>query len=118
MSRKELEEEFYMLQACFIAMDLFMAMLMFLIGRYFYNSKGKASNLLTGYNMRSENERRKFDEETMCRIYGKILMTMAVPFLLGLVIDLFKPGIGYGLAWFIWIVLFIMLCLKRSSMEK
>lgn len=50
-----------MFQVLVIIFDLFMAVLMFFMGRYFYHSKGKASNLLTGYNMRPENERKQFD---------------------------------------------------------
>ena len=41
-----------MAQVITISIDLMMALCMFLFGRYFYKSKGKACNLLTGYNMR------------------------------------------------------------------
>ena len=108
-----------MAQVITISIDLMMALCMFLFGRYFYKSKGKACNLLTGYNMRSENDRKSPDEEKdMCRVYGKILMIMAVPFLCGAAIDLVKPGIGCVLAWCIWILLFIWLCIKRTKLEK
>ena len=107
-----------MFKAIIIAIDLFMALFMYLLGRHFYCSKGKASNLLTGYNMRSESERKKFNEEAMCRMYGKRLMIMAIPFLCGMVIDLFKTGIGCAFAWAVWILLFILLCVIRTRTEK
>lgn len=107
-----------MFQVLVIIFDLFMAVLMFFMGRYFYHSKGKASNLLTGYNMRPENERKQFDGDAMCRIYGKRIVGMAVPFVCGAAIDFFKPGIGCTAAWIVWTVLFVMLCIKRTSMEK
>ena len=107
-----------MFQVFVIIFDLFMALLMFFMGRYFCNSKGRASNLLTGYNMRSEDERKQFDEDAMCRIYGKRMMGMAVPFVCGAAIDFFKPGVGCTAAWVEWIVLCVMLCIKRTSMEK
>lgn len=107
-----------MFQVLVIIFDLFMAVLMFFMGRYFYHSKGKASNLLTGYNMRPGNERKQSDEDDMCRIYGKRIMGMAVSFVCGAAIDFFKPGIGCTAAWIVWIVLFVMLCIKRTSMEK
>lgn len=98
--------------------DLSIALIMYLLGRYFYNSRGKACNLLTGYNMRSEEERKKFDEEAMCRCYGKRMMIMAVPFICGMIIDIFKAGIGCALAWGVWIILFVLLLIQRAKIEK
>ena len=46
------------------------------------------------------------------------MMGMALPFLWGMILDLFKPGIGTGLAWLIWFVLFVLLLIKRSKLEK
>ncbi len=107
-----------MFELFIILLDLFMALFMFLLGLYFYKSKGKASNLLTGYNMRPDEERKKFDEEAMCHSYGKRMMIMAIPFLAGAVIDLFKAGAGCALAWGIWIILLISLLIKRVRTEK
>ena len=44
---------------------------MALFGIYFYKSKGKAARFLSGYNMKSEDERKKYDENAMCKAYGK-----------------------------------------------
>ena len=41
-----------------IIYDFSMAALMFLFGIYFYKSKGKAARFLTGYNMKSEDEKK------------------------------------------------------------
>ena len=98
--------------------DLLMAILMFLFGLYFYRSNGKATNLLTGYNLRSEEERKKYDEKDMSECYGKRMMMMSFPFLLGAVIDIFVNGIGCILAWIIWIILFLFLLIERTKREK
>ena len=101
-----------------IGFDLLMAVLMFLLGHYFYTSKGHAANFLTGYNMRTLEERKKYDEEALCKCYGKRMMIMAFPFLGGAVIDGFLTGVGCILAWIIWIVLFVFLLLARIKREK
>ena len=97
--------------------DLMMAVLMFLFGLYFYKSNGKAANFLTGYNMRSDEEQQKYDEKVMCKSYGKRMMIMAIPFLVGAVIDYFVSGIGCVIAWICWIILFILLLVDRTKRE-
>lgn len=47
-------------ESCII-LDLVMAAIFFLIGFLFYRSNGKAANSLTGYNMKSAEERKKYD---------------------------------------------------------
>ena len=46
------------------------------------------------------------------------MMVMALPFLLGMVLDFFKPGLGNGLAWIVWFILFVLLLIKRTKLEK
>lgn len=101
-----------------ILFDLVMALIMFLIGVYFFKSKGKAVNLLTGYNMKSDDERQKHNELEMCRNYGIRLMIMAIPFLLGAVIDGFVSGKGCLFAWIVWTILMILLVAKRVKTER
>lgn len=101
-----------------ILFDLCMAIIMFFFGLYFYKSKGKASNLLTGFNMRPDEEQQRYDKVKMCTTYGVRLMIMAIPFLLGACIDIFFPGKGCLIAWIVWTVLFISLMAKRMKMEK
>jgi FtsH-binding integral membrane protein len=81
-------------------------------------SKGKATNFLTGYNMRSDEDRKNYDESKMCKSYGIKMMVMAVPFIVGAVIDYIAPGIGSLIAWGCWIVLFVLLLFDRSKREK
>ena len=98
--------------------NLIAALCMFLIGLYLHGSNGKADDYLTGNNLRSEAQRKKVNEVFMCQCYGKRMMVMALPFLFGMILDLFKPGIGTGLAWLVWFVLFILLLVKRAKLEK
>jgi len=102
----------------YCGIDLLVAVLMFLLGLYFYKSNGKAANFLTGYNMRSDEERKKYDEKAMCESYGTQMMIMATPFLIGAVIDYFVSGIGSLIAWICWIILFIRLLIDRTKREK
>lgn len=102
----------------YVLFDIFMGMCMFLFGLYFYRSNGKAARLLSGYNMRPESERRKYDENKMCRKYGAVMMVMSVPFVIGCIIDLFNPGIGYIVPWALWTMCFVFLIVLRSKTEK
>lgn len=102
----------------YIIFDIFMAAVMFLMGLYFYKSNGKAANLLTGYNMRPDRERVQYNEKEMCQAYGKRMMLMAVPFVIGAVIDLFTSGKGCLLGWICWIVMFVLLLKERYNREK
>ena len=70
----------------YIVFDFMMAVIMFLFGMWFYKSEGKAANFLSGYNMKSADERKKYDENAMCKAYGKRMMFMSVPFIIGIII--------------------------------
>ena len=72
----------------YIVFDFMMAVIMFLFGMWFYKSEGKAANFLSGYNMKSADERKKYDENAMCKAYGKRMMFMSVPFIIGIIIDI------------------------------
>ena len=102
----------------YITFDFTMAVIMFLFGLYFYKSKGKAARFLSGYNMKSEDERKKFDENAMCKAYGKRMMVMALPFILGIMIDMQYQGIGCLIAWVAWIVMLILLLVDRHKRER
>lgn len=60
----------------------------------------------------------RFLEVLMCQCYGKRMMVTSLPFLFGMILDLFKPGISTGLAWLLWMVLFVLLLVRRSKLEK
>ena len=102
----------------FILFDLCMALIMFSFGLYFRKSKGKAANLLTGYNMRTDEERRKYNEDAMCKSYGIRMMVMSIPFLGGAIVDRVQSGMGCLLAWPVWAVLLALLIRKRTKMER
>ena len=102
----------------YIVFDFAMAVIMFLFGIYFYKSKGKAAKFLSGYNMKSEDERKKYDENAMCKAYGKRMIVMALPFILGIMIDTQYQGIGCLIAWVAWVVMFILLLVDRHKRER
>lgn len=52
----------------YIVFDFMMAVIMFLFGMWFYKSEGKATKFLSGYNMKSADERKKYDENAMCKM--------------------------------------------------
>lgn len=97
--------------------NLTMALIMFLLGICFYKSNGKAAEFLTGYNSRSKEERKNYDEKTMCEAYGRRIMFMAFPFIVGTIIDFFYQGIGCLIAWAIWCVMFVLLLINRHMTE-
>ena len=102
----------------YIIFDFSMAVIMFLFGISFYKSNGNAARFLSGYNMKSENERKKYDENAMCKAYGKRMMLMALPFILGIIIDTQYQGIGCLIAWAAWIVVLILLLVDRHKRER
>lgn len=102
----------------YIIFDLIMAVIMLLSGICFYKSNGKASNFLSGYNLKSEDERKKYDENAMCKVYGKRMMFMSLPFIIGIIIDIQFQGIGCLIAWAIWFVMFILLLIDRHKRER
>lgn len=83
----------------YIIFDFAMAVIMLLFGIWFYRSKGQASKFLSGYNMKSAEERKKYDENAMCKAYGKRMMFMSIPFIAGMIIDIWHIGIGCLIAW-------------------
>ena len=101
-----------------VIFDLGMAVIMFLFGISFVKSNGKAAAFLSGYNMKSTEERKQYDEKEMCRVYGNRMMWMALPFVAGAAIDLLYSGIGCFAAWVIWTVQFVLLMKERMKREK
>ena len=110
----------------YIVFDFMMAVIMFLFGMWFYKSEGKAANFLSGYNMKSADERKKYDENAMCKAYGKRMMFMSVPFIIGIIIDILigiiidiqYQGIGCLIAWAAWVVMLILLLVDRHKRER
>ena len=101
-----------------VIFDLGMAVIMFLFGICFVKSNGKAAAFLSGYNMKSKEERKQYDEKEMCRVYGNRMMWMALPFVAGAAIDLLYSGIGCFAACVIWTVQFVLLMKERMKREK
>ena len=91
---------------------------MLLFGIWFYKYGGKAADYLSGYNMRSADERRKYDEDAMCKAYGKRMMVMSLPFIVGIIIDIQYQGTGCLIAWMIWLIMFISLLIDRHKRER
>ena len=102
----------------YIIFDFAMAVIMLLFGIWFYRSKGQASKFLSGYNMKSAEERKKYDENAMCKAYGKRMMVMSLPFIVGIIIDIQYQGTGCLIAWMIWLIMFISLLIDRHKRER
>lgn len=101
-----------------VIFDLGMAVIMFLFGICFVKSNGKAAAFLSGYNMKSKEERKQYDEKEMCSVYGNRMMWMALPFVAGAAIDLLYSGIGCLAACVIWTVQFVLLMKERMKREN
>lgn len=102
----------------YIVFDSAMAVCTFLFGIWFYKSDGKAAKFLSGYSVKSANERKKYDENAMCKAYGKRMVFMALPFIIGIIIDIWYSGIGCLIAWVLWLVMFILLLIDRHKKER
>ena len=87
----------------YIIFDFAMAVIMLLFGIWFYRSKGQASKFLSGYNMKSAEERKKYDEKKLCRTMG---IGMSIIAILALTMGLFENILP---AFFVYIALGIIL---------
>ena len=54
----------------------------------------------------------------MCKAYGKRMMFMSVPFIIGIIIDIQYQGIGSWIAWGIWLIMFVLLLIDRHKRER
>lgn len=68
--------------------------ILFLLGLGFYCSHGKAARFIAGYNEKSKEERKEYDEEKLCKALGKRFFCMSFIFVVGLLIDLEWLGAG------------------------
>ena len=83
----------------------------------FIGQKDKHPNSCLVIIMKSAEERKKYDENAMCKAYGKRMMFMSIPFIAGMIIDIWHIGIGCLIAWVIWFVMFILLLMDRHKRE-
>ena len=86
----------------YIIFDFAMAVIMLLFGIWFYRSKGQASKFLSGYNMKSAEERKKYDEKKLCRTMG---VGMSIIAILALIMGLLENILP---AFFVYIALGII----------
>ena len=56
--------------------------------------------------------------ELFCAYYGKRMMFMSVPFIIGIIIDIQYQGIGSWIAWGIWLIMFVLLLIDRHKRER
>jgi hypothetical protein len=75
-----------------ISIDIFMAVIFIIMGVIFNKSNGKACDLIAGYYMKSQEERKKYNEIKICKSFGIANMSWAIYFIIGAIIDYFKPG--------------------------
>ncbi len=54
----------------------------------------------------------------MSETYGKRMMFMAFPFIVGAIIDAFNQSIGCLIAWLIWCGMFVLLLISRHKTER
>ena len=52
------------------------------------------------------------------KAYGKRMMFMSVPFIIGIIIDIQYQGIGCLIAWGIWFIMFVLLLIDRHKRER
>ena len=95
-----------------------MAVIMFLFGMWFYKSEGKVAKFLSGYNMKSAEERKKYDENAMCKAYGIRMMFMSVSFIKRIIIDNKYQGKSCKIAWGIWLIMFVLLLIDRHKRDR
>jgi len=88
----------------YISIDLLIAVIFIVMGVLFIKSNGKGCNFISGYNLKTEEERKNYDEVKICKYVGKTILVWAVFFIIGALVDCFYKGIGIMLAFFLFII--------------
>lgn len=86
-----------------VSIDLLIAILLFLIGRYFIKSKDTERSILF-----LSGDYSGLDTQKICRVTGKRIKTWAMIFFLGSIIDFFKPGVGITIAAVVFVILLVV----------
>ncbi|MCL2856543.1 MAG: DUF3784 domain-containing protein [Oscillospiraceae bacterium] len=71
--------------------------------------RGRGASLIAGYNTLSNDQRAKYDEKTLCRFTGRLLI--AVCACMGIV----WAGIHLELSWAIWVGVTLMIALPIAG---
>lgn len=102
-----------------ILWQLGMFLISIALGIYFYCSHGKASRFIAGFNSKCREEQKKYDEDRICKDYGRKMCLMSLVFLAGFFIDLKWAGVG------VWVssvglilVIFLHLFSVNSNFEN
>ena len=91
----------------FSIFDFLLGIAFVVIGGIFFNSNGRASKYIAGYNVKNEDERKNFDEVKLCKTYGKRMMFWSIPYFAGCMIDFKFEGIGMAIEFILFIILLI-----------
>lgn len=87
-----------------IIVDFVVVVVWGILGIYLIKSEGKGWILLAGYNLATEEQRKKYDEKKLCIYTGKKCLLCTMAFVVGTVIDVFFPGKGFWIGMILTVV--------------
>ena len=101
----------------FICLDMIMVLIFLLLAFFFFKYPSKAIKFVAGYNLKSLDDRKLYDEVRICHDISKILLCYTLLFVIGAVIDFFTGWIGYCIAWVLFVVLLIMNIVRNRNFD-
>lgn len=87
-----------------VLIDMLIAITLVIMGIAFTKSDGKLCKYIAGYNMKSHEERKDYDEMKICKYFGKAIISWAIPYIIGAIVDCFIPIVGTSLAALLFII--------------
>ena len=81
----------------FMAIDALCIAFTVSLGYTFHRSGAFASRLIPGFGHKSAEERARYNEEGMCREVAAALIFCAVAFIVGVILDSIRPGLGLAI---------------------
>lgn len=91
-----------------IIIDLTATIVFAIMALFFVKSNGKAAKYVSGYNWKSLDERRQYDEKQICVDLSCMFIIYSIVFSIGAVLDLFMTGFGSIAAWILFVILLII----------
>ena len=85
---------------------LIMAAMFFIFGLIFAIMKEKGAGLIAGYNFKSKEERKKYDEKQMSKDMRDLFFICSLIFLLGAVLTYIWGKLWFWVSFVVWLVYF------------
>lgn len=85
---------------------LIMSIMFFIFGLIFAIMKEKGASLIAGYNFKSKEERKKYDEKQMSKDMRNLFFISSLIFLVGMIATYILGKIVFWISFIVWLIYF------------